>query len=126
MAVIDSEPFRTRLARAEARLIALEWSVLRILADEQSHWHPTALASCLKVRGAQLQQEITALQQEAMGVKGLRYMAPHELDQFPVSALWPDYLVGKTSVALIARAATIYGGTLQVQRGIIARTAFGV
>ena len=126
VAVIDSEPFRTRLARAEARLIALEWSVLRILADEQSHWHPTALASCLKVRGAQLQQEITALQQEAMGVKGLRYMAPHELDQFQVSALWPDYLVGKTSVALIARAATIYGGTLQVQRGIIARTAFGV
>jgi len=126
IAVIDSEPFRSRLARIEAQLTALEWSVLRMLADEQTPWHPSALASCLKVRGAQLQQSITDLQMQAMGRKSLRFIAPQQMADFPVSTLWPDYLVGKTSVALITRAATIYGGTLQIQRTIIAKMAFGV
>jgi len=97
-----------------------------MLADEQTPWHPSALASCLKVRGAQLQQSITDLQMQAMGRKSLRFIAPQQMADFPVSTLWPDYLVGKTSVALITRAATIYGGTLQIQRTIIAKMAFGV
>ena len=38
----------------------------------------------------------------------------------------PDYVAGRTSDYLIARAATIYGGSQQVQRGIIAKLAFGL
>ena len=124
--VMAMEPFRRRFAGVEAELTALEWSVLRELAGEKTRWNATAVASSLKVRGAQLQQKITDLQMEALGRKGLRYIAPEEMVDFPATALWPDYFVGKSSVALITRAATIYGGTVQIQRSLIARLAFGV
>jgi hypothetical protein len=42
------------------------------------------------------------------------------------SAAWPPYVLGKTTTYLGARAATIYGGSLQIQKGIISKLAFGL
>ncbi len=43
--LLDDPVFRTRLARAKALVTALEWSVLRVLANESTPYHPTAVAS---------------------------------------------------------------------------------
>lgn len=123
-AIADQPLWRARFARVEADLLALEWSVLRVLAHEQSDFPEAAAASVLKIRGSELQQEITTLQIDALGAKAARYYPPH--DAVRASEAWPDYVAGRTAVALITRAATIYGGTKQVQKNILAKIAFGL
>lgn len=122
--VSDLPAFRARFARVEADLLALEWSVLRVLAHEETSFPEAAAASVLKIRGSELQQEITLLQVDALGAKSLRYFEPSPVAH-PASEIWPDYVAGRTTVALITRAATIYGGTKQVQKNILAKLAFG-
>jgi alkylation response protein AidB-like acyl-CoA dehydrogenase len=123
--VADQPAFRARFARIEADLLALEWSVLRVLAHEESDFPEAAAASVLKIRGSELQQEITLLQVDALGAKSLRYYEPGP-DAPAATPDWPDYVPGRTNVALITRAATIYGGTKQVQKNILAKLAFGL
>jgi alkylation response protein AidB-like acyl-CoA dehydrogenase len=123
--VADDPAFRARFARIEADLIALEWSVLRVLAHEEGEVSESAAASVLKIRGSELQQEITMLQVDALGAKSLRFYEASPIAP-PASDAWPDYVPGRTAVALISRAATIYGGTKQVQKNILAKLAFGL
>jgi alkylation response protein AidB-like acyl-CoA dehydrogenase len=123
--IADDPAFRARFARVEADLLALEWSVLRVLAHEETDFSEAAAASVLKVRGSELQQEITMLQVDALGAKSLRYDEP-TWDAPAASAQWPDYVAGRTTIALITRAATIYGGSKQVQKNILAKLAFGL
>jgi alkylation response protein AidB-like acyl-CoA dehydrogenase len=123
--VCDDPAFRARFARLQADLLALEWSVLRVLAHEQTDFPEAAAASVLKIRGSELQQEITMLQLDVLGIKSLRYFEPTP-DAPPPSADWADYVPGRTTIALIARAATIYGGSKQVQKNILAKLAYGL
>jgi hypothetical protein len=61
---------------------------------------------------------------DLLGVQALR-LYPAEVDQRPArSALWSEESEYATQRALILRAATIYGGSLQIQRNIIAKVAF--
>jgi len=125
VAIAEQPAFRARFARAEADLIALEWSVLRVLAHEPTDFPEAAAASVLKIRGSELQQEVTLLQIDALGAKSARFFDAGPVPP-PASALWPDYVAGRTAVALITRAATIYGGTKQVQKNILAKLAYGL
>lgn len=122
--LIQDPVFRTRFARIEAELTALEWSVLRELADEEFKYDRTAAASTLKVAGSRLQQAISELQVDILGPRAARFFPFEVHDRDEPGALWPDYVAGRTANALIARAATIYGGTLQIQKGIISKLAF--
>jgi alkylation response protein AidB-like acyl-CoA dehydrogenase len=117
--------WRARIARLEADVLALEWSVLRVLAKENTIWSADIAASALKVRGSELQQEVTQLSADMLGDRGLRYFDP-EPQPRQASAAWPDYVSGRTSIAMITRASTIYGGTKQVQKNILAKSAFGL
>ena len=121
----DDPAFRARFARVQADLLALEWSVLRVLAHEDIGFPEAAAASVLKIRGSELQQEITMLQVDALGAQSLRYFEPTPQAPAP-SEIWPDYVPGRTTAALIARAATIYGGSKQVQKNILAKLAYGL
>jgi alkylation response protein AidB-like acyl-CoA dehydrogenase len=122
--LLEDPGLRARFARIEAELVALEWSVLRELADETFKYHRTAAASALKVAGSRLQQAISELQVDILGPKATRHYAFEPAQRQDPGPLWPDYVAGRTANALIARASTIYGGTLQIQKGIIARLAF--
>ncbi|MES2258344.1 MAG: acyl-CoA dehydrogenase family protein [Pseudomonadota bacterium] len=126
--LIEHPVFRQRLSRLEAELTALEWSVLRVLANEQAGYHPTAIASGLKVRGSELQLRVTELQTDMLGSKALRFFDYERVVDGDVacSPAWPPYVIGKTTTYLGARAATIYGGSLQIQKGIISKLAFGL
>jgi hypothetical protein len=95
-----------------------------VLAKEETGYPEAAAASVLKIRGSELQQEITTAQLDALGMKALRYFAPP--DPPAPGPDWPAYAPGRTTVALINRAATIYGGAKQVQKNILAKLAFGL
>jgi alkylation response protein AidB-like acyl-CoA dehydrogenase len=126
--LIEVPRFRERILRAEAELLALEWSVLRVLAGESFHNDLGAVCSGLKVRGSQLQQVVTELQVDLLGARALRYFPYAEIPRgtFPDDELWPAAVPGRAAAYLGTRASTIYGGALQVQKTIIARTAFGL
>jgi alkylation response protein AidB-like acyl-CoA dehydrogenase len=127
--LIEQPEFKSKLARVEARMHGLEWSVLRLLCNEKTRYDVTAIASVLKVRGSEMQQLVTELALDAMGPRSLRYYPavddPLVYDTDPAD-LWPGYLQGHTSLFMINRAATIYGGSKEVQKGIIAKLAFGL
>lgn len=122
---LAQEPqFRDRIARLDAQVSALQWSVLRVLANESSRYGATAMASALKITGARLQQAITELQVDLIGARCIRFYEPLATD-FESDEFWRSYIPGRTSAALIARAATIFGGTEQVQKNILSKIAFG-
>lgn len=117
--------FRRRIAQLDAQVSALEWSVLRVLANEPSAYGPIVAPSILKLTGSRLQQAITQLQVDLLGVRAIRYFDPHVSEQAP-STCWPEQVRGRMSAALTARASTIYGGTEQIQKNILSKTAFNL
>ena len=125
--LLEDPEFSRRLARIEIELNALEYSVLRLLANEKTPYHGNAVAGVLKIHGSELQQKIADLSLEAVGPRALRFFEEDQEPQTMEEALlWPGYVPGKTGDAMLARAATIYGGSAQVQRTVIAKLAFGL
>jgi alkylation response protein AidB-like acyl-CoA dehydrogenase len=125
--LIDTPGFARKVADIEADLMALEWSVLRILAEEKSERNLDAVVSALKISGSEMQQRVTQLQMDALGPRVMRFDDHGGAHTDPVvDENWPDYVGGRTSGYLIARASTIYGGAREVQKNIIAKLAFGL
>ena len=125
--LIDTPVFSRKLARVEADLLALEWSVLRILSQEKNKYDMNAVVSALKIRGSEMQQRVTELQVDALGPLALRQFGRGDpsSDDPGWRPRWPELAVGAASLFLFERAATIYGGAREVQKNIIARVAFG-
>jgi alkylation response protein AidB-like acyl-CoA dehydrogenase len=122
--LLDEPAFRDKVATVEIDLLALEYTNLRMLAAEQGGKGPGAEASMLKIRGSEIQQAITELAIEALGY----YAAPYEhrpdgSNQPPVG---PDYAQGRMEAFLYNRATTIYGGSNEIQRNIIAKMVLGL
>ena len=115
-----------RIAELEIDLLALEMTVLRVAAGEVSGREPGPEASILKIRGTEIQQRLTELQLEVVGQSAL----PH----LPMA--WGDHWMGETPGALHAaplaarylntRKTSIYGGTNEIQRNIIAQRVLGL
>lgn len=109
-----------RLAELEVELKALELTNLRYLSTLDKHGSvpgPDILPSILKVRGAELQQAASELLVDAWGPASTRADIPDdETFAEPVAAM-TNYLH--------LRAASIYGGSNEVQRNIIARALLG-
>jgi len=126
--LIETPAFANRLARAEVDVLALEYSVLRVLSNEKGGKDLNAIVSALKLRGSSLQQRVTDLQLDALGLRALRQWGHGEGEVMTSeeAARWPAAVPGRTAAALIARASTIYGGSQEVQKNIIAKLAFGL
>jgi alkylation response protein AidB-like acyl-CoA dehydrogenase len=127
-ALADTPEFARKAARIEADLHALEYSVLRILSHEKNRHNADAVVSALKIRGSQMQQRVTELQLDALGLRALRAWSHGEGETVAGDAArrWPEHVPGRAAQMLIARASTIYGGALQIQKNIIAKLAFGL
>ncbi|UXJ50192.1 acyl-CoA dehydrogenase family protein [Pseudomonas citronellolis] len=130
--LLETPAFARRVAEIEADILALEWSVLRILAQESFRDNLDAVVSTLKVRGSELQQRVTELQVDALGPRSLRFYdhgpgrLGHEHQTGEWDDLWPSYVPGRSNMYFFQRASTIYGGAREVQKNIIAKLAFGL
>lgn len=118
--------FAHRIARIEMDLLALEWSVLRMLANEKTDYDAQAIASGLKIRGSELQQQVTELQTDLLSARALREIRVEDRLAESEAALWPNYVPGRMSTTLHTRSVTIYGGAKEVQKNIIAKVAFAL
>ncbi len=124
--LIDLPEYARRIARIEMDLLALEWSVLRMLANEKTDHDQQAIASGLKMRGSELQQQVTELQTDLLGARALREIRQDDRLSERELAMWPNYVPGRMSTTLHTRSVTIYGGAKEVQKNIIAKLAFGL
>jgi len=101
--------FAARVAQVEVELMALEITNLRVLAAEAERRAPGPEASLLKIKGTEIQQAISELMMHAVGPRALslRRGAP-------------------AATYLNLRKTSIYGGSNEIQKNIIAQTILGL
>jgi alkylation response protein AidB-like acyl-CoA dehydrogenase len=118
--IIDDPLFQARLTRLEVETTALEMSVLRVLANETKNaGKPDPVSSVLKLRGSELQQEATELLVDVLGPAALPY---RESADVPAGfAQLPDGAIDAMPRYFNWRKASIYAGSNEVQRTIIAK-----
>jgi alkylation response protein AidB-like acyl-CoA dehydrogenase len=117
--------FRRKVAELEMDLTALEFTELRTLAGEAAGKGPGPESSLLKIKGSEIQQRLTELALEAAGHYGAPYFRGFgEGDnEHPIG---PDWAHRTAPSYYNMRKTTIYGGSNEVQRGIIAKMVLGL
>ena len=118
---------RRRLAELEVGLATVKALMADQLAAARLSGAPSLMgAAALKLRGTELQQGILQTGMDVLGRHGLAYQSD------ALNAGWNGEMIGPESSAdviyehLYRRAATIYGGSSEVQKNIIAKGALGL
>jgi alkylation response protein AidB-like acyl-CoA dehydrogenase len=115
---------RDRISRIEVDIMALEMLLLRVASSNDGT--PGPEASVLKIRGSEIQQDLAMLQMEVAGP-----------DSWPYDPDWlqagndfhgpgPEMAAAAGAGYADMRKTSIYGGTTEVQKGIIARLVLGL
>jgi alkylation response protein AidB-like acyl-CoA dehydrogenase len=121
----DDQRFRDQIALVEVDVVALEMLVLRVLSAEKNGKQSLEIAGLLKIRGSELQQRYTELMMLAAGP-----LARARIDE-AMEAGWQGDLAFPASLLPLSgtffnmRKTTIYGGSNEVQRNIVAQTVLG-
>ena len=116
--LLEDQLLAARFAVLENELLALELTALRVVAHS-ADGKPHPASSVLKLKGTELQQAVTELVVDLAGPASLASGAEDD------SAL-PLWTRHATPTYLNFRKASIYGGSNEVQRQIIARTILGL
>lgn len=125
-ALMDDPAFRQRLAEVELDLCALEAVVLRVLSDEAQGKAPGPEASLLKIKGTEIQQALTELMFEVIGPYALPHVPDALEDGWNAEPIGPDYAAPIAPLYFNWRKASIYGGSNEIQKNIIAKLVFGL
>ncbi|MFD6390044.1 acyl-CoA dehydrogenase family protein [Nocardia sp. NPDC055029] len=112
--LLDDPVFAARIADLENELLALELVQMRVVAGS-ADGAPNPVSSILKLRGTELQQAVTELFVDIAGPESLA-----------AEADTPDWARRSTATYLNYRKTSIYGGSNEVQRSIIASTILGL
>jgi alkylation response protein AidB-like acyl-CoA dehydrogenase len=116
---LSEDPAMTaRIAELENELLALELTALRVVANS-ADGRPHPASSVLKLRGSELQQAATELLVDIAGPLSLASFADGGSDV-------PEWARVATPSYLNYRKTSIYGGSNEVQRTIIAGTILGL
>ena len=124
--LVDDAHFMRRVHEAEMDIAALEFTENRIKAALGSGQSPGAVASMTKIVGTELSQKLTELAIEAVGVTGLPLQLEALTAGSGVAPIGPEYALTALPRYLNTRATSIYGGSNEVQRGIIAKMVLGL
>lgn len=112
------------LAKLEIDLMALEATELRIVAQLSRGKDPGPAASLLKIRGTEIAQRVNDLRHRAVGGYGLS-LREHPTSQ-NMFVPGPKYAHTAAEKYLNTRKLSIYGGSNEIQRNIIARSVLGL
>ena len=123
--LIEDPLFAARLARIEIDLMAMATFNLRTVAGADAGAAPGAESSMLKVKGTVIRQTINALALRAIGPWAMPFVA-EGLEDSNLYHPGPDYAAKASNVYLNNRKISIYGGSNEVQRGIITKAILGL
>ena len=115
---LENQAFRAKIARHEIKLEALRMANYRTLAGAQLGKAPGPESSILKIRGSEIYQQCFELAMELMGHDAMEWF--NEPGAVPALAQWVPPLFNYN------RATTIYGGSNEIQKNIIAKHLLGL
>lgn len=133
--LLDDPAFARKLADARIRTEVLEILEYQVLAVVAAGGNPGAKSSMLKVLGTELSQSITELAMEAAGPRGRVYQPHATCPGGPIADFDPpadEYVSGEPWQAVAPlryfndRAGSIYAGSNEIQRNILAKAALGL
>lgn len=123
--ILENPRFREKLAAVEIELKALEMTQLRVVSAEsrRERGKPDPASSILKIKGTEIQQATTELLMEVIGPYALPYAPSEGWNEPPVG---PDYAAPLAPLYFNWRKASIYGGSNEIQKNIIAKAILGL
>ena len=123
--LIEDVKFREKLAAVEIELKALEMTQLRVVADERKleKGRQNPASSILKLKGSVIQQQLTELVMEVVGPYAIPYQRDFEGRNEP--SIGPEYASEAAPMYFNYRKVSIYGGSNEIQRNIIAKAVLG-
>ena len=128
--LIDAPWFRQKLAEVDVDLKALEITQLRILSDARKsgkHGVPDPRSSILKIKGSEIQQTTTELLMEVVGPLAMPFQGSGEPeDASNEMGIGPDDAAFAAPTYFNWRKISIYGGSNEIQRNIIAKAVLGL
>jgi alkylation response protein AidB-like acyl-CoA dehydrogenase len=116
--LLDDPGFRAKIARMEVKLRSLQMANYRALSSAQLGHAPGAEASILKIRGSEILQQCFELAMEVIGHDSLSWF--NEPGVVPANEQWIPSAFNYT------RATTIYGGSNEIQKNVIAKLILGL
>jgi pimeloyl-CoA dehydrogenase large subunit len=125
--VLDDPRFRAKLSAVEIELKALEMTQLRVVADEKRRekGRPNPASSILKIKGSQIQQACTDLMMDVVGPYIMPFAMSDEGSGRNETGYGPEYAAGAAPAYFNTRKVSIYGGSNEIQRNIIAKAILG-
>jgi alkylation response protein AidB-like acyl-CoA dehydrogenase len=116
--VLEDPGYRAKIARLDIKLKGLQMANYKAIAGAQLGKAPGPEASILKIRGAEILQQTAELAMEVMGHNSLTWF--NEPGTVPPNEQWVP------SMFNYLRATTIYGGSNEIQKNIIAKLILGL
>ena len=123
--VYDDLRFRDQIALLEIDIVALEMMVLRVLWAEKSGKQSLDVAGLLKIRGSEIQQRYSELMMLAGGPVTVPYLHEAMEGGWQGDIAIERFLLPLAGTYFNQRKTTIYGGSNEVQRNIVAQTVLG-
>ena len=123
--LLEDQHFREKLASVEVELKALEMTQLRVVADERNRERgkPNPASSILKLKGSEIQQATTELLMDVVGPYVLPYDDQEDGSNEP--PIGPDFAAEAAPTYFNWRKISIYGGSNEIQRNIVAKAILG-
>ena len=119
--MIEDPVFQMRLSDIEMELMALEYTELRVFASMASGGMPGPESSLLKIKGTEISQSIHELQLQLASYYGGALQG-----KLSSEVLGHNFAAEARGKYMYGRAATIYGGSNEVQRNVIAKAVLGL
>ncbi len=124
--MIENESFRKKMAEVEIELMALEYTDLRILSEVSTGKAPGPESSVLKIKGTEIQQHLTELRLDLASYSGFVFHDPVQDNNEEALYLRGQEYDLAAQVYFNVRKTTIYGGSNEIQKGIIAKAVLGL
>jgi pimeloyl-CoA dehydrogenase large subunit len=125
--MIDDVKFREKLVSVEVELKALEMTQLRVVAQEKylPRGKPNPMSSVLKIKGSELQQATTELLMDVVGPYVAPFFTEEEQEFHNEPGIGPDDAATAAPMYFNMRKVSIYGGSNEIQRNILAKAVLG-
>jgi len=124
--LIENQSFAEKIADLEIQVTALEFTELRVLSQMAQGGQPGPEVSGLKIRGSEIQQRITELTMEAVGEYSAPYLPGLLWQGTNEEPVGPEYAHLAAPRYFNTRKTTIYGGSNEIQKGIISKMVLGL
>lgn len=124
--LIEDAGFARKLDETEIAISAMEFTELRILGALSAGQNVGPESSMLKCRGTELQQQVAELALESVGNKGLAFQHPAPVVGINEEPIFDWESANAPLHHFNIRKASIYAGSNEVQRNIMAKLVLGL